>query len=502
MLEMEDYEIVRRKIKIEGKSQRQVHRELGYSRKFIRKALAHIGQPEYRRVQPVKRPVLGPFEAIIKAWLEQDCSAPKKQRHTANRIYQRLCCEHDFKGSLSAVERYVKACRQGDGEVFFPLEFNPGEEAQVDWGEVWIILNGQEKKVYLFCMRLCHSGACFVRAYPNMKMEAFLDGHVSAFNYFGGVSKRLAYDNLKAAVISVDKGRNRCLNKKFMEIKSHFLFESRFCNIAKGNEKGHVENLVRLAQRRFLTPLPEVATIDDLNIQLERLCRLDLERLASDSEKTRGELLQEERQNFLDLPGVPFEPCVQVTAIATKQALVHFDTNRYSVPVKYAYRKTLVKAFVEKIELWQNQEKIATHARSYEKKGFVLNPYHYLRLLETKPGGLLNGRCFKGEPFGTDFDRLRFELEFRYQWQGTKKFIQVLLLFEKYEETKVKAAVRLCVRRRIFSDEAIKNTLDYKPPVLIGSLDLSKRPELVTTCVCVRPASDYDKTFLNQEVLV
>jgi hypothetical protein len=333
-------------------------------------------------------------------------------------------------------------------------------------------------------------------------MEAFLDGHVRSFDYFGGVSKRLAYDNLKAAVICVGRGRERDLNKKFIELRCHYLFESRFCNIAKGNKKGHVENLVKYAQRRFLTPLPEVSCIEDLNIQLDKACRKDLTRPASNSEKTRGELLKEEQEKFLELPKVPFEACVQETALATKQALVNFATNRYSVPVKYAHRRTLIKIFVDKIELWQDHEKIATHVRSFKKKDFVLNPYHYLRLLETKPGGLLNARCFKGEPFGPDFDKLRSELEFRYQWQGTKKFIKVLLLFEKYEEAKVKAAVKLCVQRRIFSDEAIKNMLDYKAMPLIESLDLSTRPELQTSCECIRPASDYDKTFLNQEGLV
>ena len=256
---MDDYERIRRLVLVDGVSQREVARRLNHSRKTIRKALEHSKPPGYRRTHPVGRPIIHTVEHIIKAWLEEDKLRPRKQRHTAQRIYERLCDEHDFSGSYSAVRRFIQKHHATTGEVYFPLSFDPGEEAQVDWGEGRFFERGVERKVYMFCLRLCHSGVSFVYPYERMTQEALLDGHVRAFEYFGKVPRRLAYDNLKAAVITVGRGQERVLTEKFKELRSQYLFDTRFCNVARGNEKGHVENLVKWSQRNLLTPLLTVA---------------------------------------------------------------------------------------------------------------------------------------------------------------------------------------------------------------------------------------------------
>jgi transposase len=171
----------------------------------------------------------GRCRAIIDAWREEDQTRPRKQRHTAQRIYERLRDEHGYAGSASSVRRYVASQKVGQGEVFMPLYFAPGEEAQVDWGEATVIEHGRERKVQLFCMKLCHSHVVFVRACERTNLESFLDGHVRAFAFFGGVPKRIAYDNLKSAVIYVGRGRERRLNRRFVELRSWYLFDSRFC---------------------------------------------------------------------------------------------------------------------------------------------------------------------------------------------------------------------------------------------------------------------------------
>ena len=501
MLQVEDYERIRRAVIVQGKSQREAARELSHSRKTVAKALKHSSPPGYRRQAAPHRPVLGAFETIVDAWVAEDQQRPRKQRHTGTRMHQRLRDEYGFRGSVSAVRRYLVSKRSRGGEVYFPLQFDPGEEAQIDWGEAWFHLNGVATKALLFCMRLCHSKVSFVRAYRRQNQEALLDGHVRAFEFLGGVPRRMAYDNLKTVVISVGRGQDRRLTKRFIELRSHYLFTTRFCNVASGNEKGHVENLVKHAQRTLMTPLPDGTSFDELNAHLEARCLAELDENPSRSDRTRGDLLGEERQRFLPLPKAPFEACRRESTFATKQALVRFETNDYSVPVAQAYHPIVIKGFVDRVDLWSQECCVATHRRCYERNEYILDPFHYLPLLERKPGGLHHGRPFKGEPWGEDFSTLRRELEYRYGGEGTKRFIRVLRLFTEHPVASVKEAVQICVRQRAFSDEAVESLLHYQPHLVLPSLDISERPEWQVTCTGVRPATEYD-ALLREEALV
>ena len=499
MLLVEDYERIRRAVLVEGMTQRKASEEFGHSRETIKKALSFSSPPGYRREKPLQRPAIDPVKDIIDAWLEEDARRPRKQRHTGERIHQRLKEEYGFTGSVSAVRRYIASRRTRTAEVYLPLQFDPGEEAQVDWGEAWFIHNGEMRKVHLFCIRLCHSRASYVRAYWRENMESFLDGHVRAFQFFGGVPRQCAYDNLRCAVIAVGRGRERTLNRRFIELRSHYLFESRFCNVASGNEKGHVENLVKHGQRTFMTPMPECSSLDELNALLEDKCRRDLERLAPRSDRTRSELLEEERLCFLPLPNHAFEACQRVSTFASRQSLARFDTNDYSVPVECALHPVQIKGFVDRVELWTASGLVAKHDRSYDRGRYILSPYHYIPLLERKPGGLSNGRPFKGEPWGEDFKKMRRELEYRYDGEGTKKFIRILLLFAKHPVEEVKRAVGVCVKRRAFSDEAVESVLRFSPPARFGKLDLSDRPFFQLTVTGIRAASEYDQALLAKE---
>jgi transposase len=499
MLKVEHYERIRRKVIAEGNSQRETARELHHSRKTVKKALEHSSPLPYTRRKPVLRPVMDQFRTIIDTWLEEDTHRPRKQRHTAARIFQRLRDEYGFKGAESTVRRYVAHRKNTHKEVFVPLEFDAGEEAQVDWGEAWVCERGEMRKVMLFCMRMCYSTASFVRAYETQEQQSLLDGHVRAAAFFRGVARRHAYDNLKSAVITVGKGQDRTLTKKFMELKSHYLFDVRFCNVGRGNEKGHVENLVKHSQRTFLVPIPEVTGIDDLNEKLEASCEKDLSRRHGRSGKTVGELLEEERSRFLPLPTQAFEACKQVSSIATKLSLVRHGTNDYSVPVEYAHHMCVVKAFVDRVEIFVEAEKVAAHTRSYESGRFVLDWRHYVPILERKPGSIHNGRPFKGQPWGPAFDEMRTELEYRYGDEGTRKFISILLLLTEYPERAVKDAVATCVRNCAFSDEAVLSMLTFEPRRMTRRLDLSGRPELERMGDGTRSSGIYDK-LLAQEV--
>ena len=238
--DMESWAEIRRRVLVDGLSKRAACREYGIHWDTLRKILEHAEPPGYRRTAPRPRPKLDPFLGVIQQILRDDKKAPRKQRHTTRRIFERLRDEHGYTGGLSILKEAVAACRARSAEVFVPLAHPPGQ-AQVDFGEAEVILDGQPTKVALFVMTLPYSDAIFVRAFPRECTEAFLEGHVRAFAFLGGVPRRISYDNLKIAVAKVLGGRDRKLTAEFLRLKSHHLFESHFCRVRRPNEKGHVE---------------------------------------------------------------------------------------------------------------------------------------------------------------------------------------------------------------------------------------------------------------------
>ena len=493
MLTVEHFELIRRKFLIDGMTQRAIAAELGHSRKTVAKAIAHATPPGYQLTKPRRKPKIEAYRAIIDGWLDDDATRPRKQRHTAQRVFERLRDEHGFAGHPSTVQRYVAKRRPSRQEVFMPLVFAPGEEAQVDWGEAWIIENGVERQVQLFCMRFCYSKASFVAPYERQDLTSFLDGHVRAFAFFGGVPRRIAYDNLKTAVIHVGRGRHRKLNRRFLELRTCYLFDSRFCNPAKGNEKGDVENLVKRAERTFLTPLPQVQDLDELAEKLRQDCLVDLDRPAPDG-RPRRELWQQEQAALLPVSTQGYTACQERSTRIDKQSLVQFDERLYSVPVKWAHWPAVVKGFVDRVEVFCDHQRVALHRRSYGSELFVLEPLHYLRLLERKPGSLDQARPFRGQPWGKEFGQLRRELEYRYGEAGTREYIRVLLLFEEHAEERVRQAVSQCVARRAFSEQAIRTVLRNEPTLgVVRRLDLAHRPELQAVGDGIRPVAIYDQ---------
>jgi transposase len=496
MLTVNHYEMIRRKVLLDGHSQRDVARELGHSRKTVAKALEHASPPGYRMGQARVSPLMDEFRPLVEQWMESDKTAPRKQRHSAQRMFERLRDEHQFAGCDGTVRRFVaKLKAQQPKEAYMPLVFEAGEEAQVDWGEAKVIENGTLRTVQLFCMRLSHSKASFVYPYERATMEAFLDGHVRAFAFFGGVPRRLAYDNLKSAVTHVGRGRERELNQRFVQLRSFYLFDTRFCNVESGNEKGDVENLVKRSQRTYLTPVPEVTGIaSDLAPKLEAACRRDLLKVDDRQTQSRGQLLEKERMAFVPLPSSAFRACREEPTQVSKQLLVRFDGNDYSAPTEQAHRACVVRGFVDRVEIEVNHEPVAVHARSYGQGEFVLEPLHYLKLLERKPGSLDNARPFKQARWGEALGSMRKELEYRQPGGGgTKQFIEILQLALAHPMDALQRAVGVCVDRRAYSAAAVINVLRNEPRRPVQRLDLSARDELAGVGDGIRPLSIYDQ---------
>jgi transposase len=496
MLTVNHFEIIRRKVLLDGHSQRDVARELGHSRKTVAKALEHSSPPGYRMGKARKCPLMDAFRPLIEQWMESDKTAPPKQRHTAQRMFERLRDEQEFSGDAGTVRRFVARLKaQQPREAFMPLVFGAGEEAQVDWGEARVIENGTQRTVQLFCMRLSHSKASFVHPYERATMEAFLDGHVRAFEFFDGVPRRLAYDNLKSAVTHVGRGRERRLNERFMQLRSFYLFDTRFCNVESGNEKGDVENLVKRSQRTYLTPVPEVSSIaGDLADQLLSHCRRDLLKVDDRQTLSRGELLAKERLAFVPLPAAPFRACREESTHVSKQLLVRFDGNDYSVPTEQAHRPCVVRGFVDRVQIEVNHEPVALHPRSYGQGQFVLEPLHYLKLLERKPGSLDNARPFKQHQWGEELSSMRKELEYRQPGgAGTKQFIEILQLALAHPMEALQRAVGACVNRRAYGVAAVINVLRNQPRRPVLRLDLSSRDDLSGVGDGIRPLAIYDQ---------
>src|SRR3954466_8735365 len=259
MKSVELYAQVRYAVQIEGVSRREAARRYGIDPRTVAKMLAFSTPPGYRRSRPPARPKLDPFTGIIDALLAADEGRPKKQRHTAKRIFERLRDEHGYRGGITIIRDYVRSHRLQHREVFVPLRHDAGH-AQVDFGEALAEIAGVERKIHFFAMELPHSDACFVRAYPAETSEAFCDGHNAAFSFFGKVPGSILYDNTTLAVARILGDGVRQRTRVFSELQSHYLFADRFGRPGKGNDKGKVEGLVGWARRNLLVPVPRAAS--------------------------------------------------------------------------------------------------------------------------------------------------------------------------------------------------------------------------------------------------
>ncbi len=291
---------------------------------------------------------MGPWLGIIDAILQEDKTRPAKQRHTAKRIFDRLREEHGFTGGYGIVSQYVRRERLRGQEMFVPLA-HPAGEAQADFGEALVVIAGVEQKAHYLAFDLPHSDDCFVIAFPAETTEAFLEGHVRAFAYFGGVPICILYDNARIAVAWILGGEERQKTRAFSELKSYYLFASKFGRPAKGNDKGKVEGLVGYARRNFMVPIPRVSSWEELDAQLEAECRKRRERRLRGYAESIGERFERDREAMLPLPEVPYEACEKISARVSSLSRVRYRSNDYSVPTCYGHREVPVKGHVHEV---------------------------------------------------------------------------------------------------------------------------------------------------------
>ena len=452
---------IRRRVLVEGVSRRQIVRETGMHWRTLRKILGCSSPPGYRRTAPIQKPKIGPFLGKIAQILKADEELPRNQRHTAKTIWRELEKE-GFTGRYTIVKDAVRELKALGQEVFMPLTHRPGE-AQVDFGYALVKMAGVLRKVAFFVMALPHSDAFFVMAFERECTETFWEGHVRAFEFFGGVPWRITYDNTKVCLSKIVGPRARELTDGFQQLLSHYLFDPHFCLVHRANEKGVVEGTVKFTRLNFFVPVPQVRDFDELNAVLLTMCREDLGRRLWGKKQTKAELLEEDRVVFRPLPASAFEACRTVSTIANSQSLVRFDCNDYSVPVEYAHHPVVAKGYVARVVIGCRQKVIAEHVRCWDKERQIFDPRHYLRLAQRKPGSLDHALPLEEWDLPECFRSLRSRLEDERE-DGLREYIAVLRLLERHSLEAVTAAVEEGLRMRAHSRDAIAQFLLPQEP--------------------------------------
>ena len=380
---MDLYLKVRRAHFEEGLSGRQIARDFGISRDSVSKMLAYSEPPGYRRTAPILRPKLDPYVSQIDEWLSEDLLRPRKQRHTAKRIFERLRAESEFDGGYTVVKDYVRTKKRGSQEMFVPLSHPPGH-GQADFGEALVVIGGVEQKAYFFAFDLPHSDACYVRAYPSANTEAWLDGHVHAFAFFGAVPRSILYDNDRCLVAKIMPDGTRNRTQRFSAMLSHYVIGDRYGRPGKGNDKGKVEGLVGYSRRNFMVPMPRFEDWEAFNDYLEDQCRKRQTDVLRGHKISIGERLEADLAAMRGLPAAPFEACDVRSGQVTSTSMVRYRGNDYSVPVAYGHREVWIKGFVDRVVIGCAVEVIADHPRSYDTGDMMFDPVHYLPLIERK----------------------------------------------------------------------------------------------------------------------
>lgn len=394
------------------------------------------------------------------------------------------------------VKEAVRELTEHNQEVFVPLVHPPGE-AQVDFGYALVKMNGVLRKVAFFVMALPYSDAVFVEAFERECTETFWEGHVQAFEFFNGVPGRIMYDNTKVAVAKIlGGGKERRLTHGFLQLKSHYLFNHHFCRIRRGNEKGVVEGLVKFTRLNFFVPVPQVRDFEELNQFLRQRCEEDRQRRLRGQTGTKAQLLNEDQAAFLPLPAAPFEACRRASTTASSLSLVRFDSNDYSVPVRWAHHPIVVKGYCHEVVVCAQGQEIARHRRNWDDEQVSFEPLHYLALLERKPGALDHAKPLAGWMVPECFLLLRRRLEAERQGDGTREYIRVLRLLEKHSMSELRRAVEQGLSAGAITRDAIAQFLYPREDWRLTTFSLAGHPHLQHVKVTLPNVDQYQSLLV------
>jgi len=473
MLTVEEY----CKIRIahrDGMSIRQIARQFNHSRRKVRQVLVESEPRPYTLREDRPAPRLGPYKALIEQILAEDEQAPRKQQHTAAKLYRRLREEHGYAGGYDQVRRYVGKRVRDRRETFIPLTHPPGRRLEADFGHIYVDFPDGRRQVSVLLLTWSHSGFRFAVALPSERTEAILAGMVEGFAFFGCVPWEVWWDNPTTVATAVLEGRRRKVQSRYAALASHYRFDPRFCMPARGNEKPAVEHSVYDLQRDWATPVPRAEDLAELNVYLRSCALAKRDHTMAGKTQTIGELFEQDQQAALALPAHVFDPFVPQAAKVDKYQTVRFDTNRYSVPRRWAFETVTIKAYVDRIEVTSEAGVIARHERSYARDEWIVQPQHYLAILGRRPAALDHSFVFDRWELPACFEQLRSDFEQREGLAaGARQYVRVLQLLAEYPVKVVEEAISQCRKRTtVHADHILATVRRLGDRPLSGGADL------------------------------
>jgi len=474
MLTVLDYLEIR-KSHAAGESMRSIAKRLGHCLKSVRRAIgAPTGEPPpYTRTKPVGYPKLGAFVGIIQQILRDDESAPRKQRHTASRIYERLKSEHAYAGSYYPVRRYVASLRQSTRETFMRLDHVPGRRMEFDFGQVQVDYPDGRRTTDVLSGVWTFSNCPFLIALPSQRIESILEGMTSAFEFFSCVPREVWWDNPRAVAIEILRGRERTLNPSYAAIASHYRFDPLFCMPEKGQEKSDVEQCVFALERRACTPVPSANDLADLNRQLLSFCLAERDRTVAHQSRTIGQNFELEMPAAMALPAHRFDACIHRVGLVDKYQTVMFETNRYSVPQSSAFARVTLKAYVDRVVIVHKGQVVAEHCRGYGRHDSFVDPLHFVAALSRKPAWLDHVPAMRDWKLPESFGKLRQRLKDLHGLRtGDRQYIRVLQLLMRHPAARLARVIGMTLHRPTLTAELIALVVDR----LARSDDTSSTP--------------------------
>jgi len=499
MLVVETIAKIRRYHFVEGRKIKQIARDLNLSRNTVRKVIRR-NKTEHRyerEEQPL--PKLGAFTEQLDILLEDNTKRPKGRTMTAQRMFEILQGD-GYQGGYDSVRRYARRWRDEHGgnpeQCYIPLRFDPGEAYQFDWSHEKAIIAGIPQTIKVAHFRLCHSRMFFVAAYPRESQEMVFDAHNKAFAFFQGTCRRGIYDNLKTAVHKILRGKERLFNRKFEQLCSHYLVEPVACTPGAGWEKGQVENQVGTVRKWLFTTRPRFASFTELNSWLNDQCIAlgKKRRHPEDRSRTIGEMFEQERSHLIPFTSA-FQGYSETECRVSRTCLVRYDRNHYSVDSKLAGKTATVRASAERIKVISNGVLVADHPRQFGRDNTVYDPWHYISVLERKPGALRNGAPFRQWDLPTGLCRVRARLS--RHLGGDREFVDILLAVQRHGVDIVERACKQALSEGSVRGEVVLNIVARScDPLPIGSVQV---PDSLT--VTVEPTADCSRyDALRQEV--